>query len=928
VRQAAQAARKALTEAQGAAGAVFRGQSHTARRAIDQATQFDNLASTGAASVKAKEGITKLTTAANDRQWFTRFMQTFGRKSNPVETDIKVVVDDYVTEVGRRPERNNFPSDESFFEASASWHSGLYRSINNTFESKVSDAVAESLIRGSDEGTLSYLERLGRSAVEEGAEEISEAALTRWGSVWNRFQREHPAEINRIAADVVRAGSEMEAGMKLQFMDLIAQSDKFPIPENIRIQITPEGRLMTNIGENWDTWINYRNNVQIPEYAVNSYNNSVRALFDASYGQSKAMDELYRRLVGNSNALVAESVNFLRKSPLAKTPKRRRVRDFESFRNGGRYSPALRRVIDDIEENILPMYSDVDRFGTPFGMAGQPNFGDLNRWLNKSDFKFEVTYGHGGVAKFDSNFIENLPKNVDPLEFAHQLKIAHEKVLVEKFTLNNVADTFGVRNSDSMAHEALLRAGMVENPVFGNQVAFHPDVSREVDTLWGLMHRTEDWNAFTAGLINTQNRWRRLVTAYFPGWHLRNVIGDQFKNGVQGVSPRSQNQAMSLMRATGRLDPGVIKMLQSPGVPLEEVLEGIPSANRNFVRMQNGDFLSVEEIYSQYNRLGLSPTQVSATMGVLERTPTAGIVRKFTLNLAEKVADTTSTYGRMSLFIDRLKKGTGSKEQVFQEAAERVRKVHYDYNHMTQFEKSVMSTVIPFYRYLKNNYPHMASILFTRPGRATVPDKILRNMSQAGGYDVEDGMPWGGFPVPEWVMDRRMWPIAEHPGGVLFADPDYEFNSTLRDFNKSPRATIENLIGGHVSPFILAGVQGLTGKTPDFGSRGGWRDAESRNPLEYMLNTIPQTRTARQLAEGQGSDPGRVGQIAGLGTATIGPGTALREFFQIPEVAEAQEERRQGAAERKEDFERVQREIKQNRTNLDLILELIANEIR
>jgi hypothetical protein len=32
--------------------------------------------------------------------------------------------------------------------------------------------------------------------------------------------------------------------------------------------------------------------------------------------------------------------------------------------------------------------------------------------------------------------------------------------------------------------------------------------------------------------------------------------------------------------------------------------------------------------------------------------------------------------------------------------------------------------------------------------------------------------------------------------------------------------------------------------------------------------------------------------------------------------------------ERKEDFERVQREIKQNRTNLDLILELIANEIR
>lgn len=945
LRATASAVRTRFRDSKTTAGRVFIAQERVTKTALDAVRQTNRMITSGRASQVAFPQLDSLTRLA-DQSWLNGFVQTFGKGSQIIEEDIKQVARNYISNVGKRPDPQaaalgDEVGDQAYRDSLA-WHAGLYSAVANHYEGRVLDTLGDEILRDiANSGDTALLNDLmtqvpsASKGVEEAVTEATPPEIAEaFAEAATRFDRETPEALQQLAERSTRIAERLEDSIKTQMYEIIAQSDHLPLPSNVRLEIMPDGRLNVTGMDDWDSYMAWRSEVQVPAMAAKSYNNTFARLFSASYGQNGAMDDLKRRLLGNANARVAYERDLLTKSPLARLPRRERRKQFGQYRPGAPATPAMQWMDQEVDR-ILGPYVDTDHFGTAFGLAGQPNLGDLNRWLSRSPFRFELIESPTGARRFSRDIMRAVPKRTDPLEFLFQLSVANEKVLVEKATLNAIADTFGVRNIDSLATSALKERGYVVNGVFGNQVLFHPEISRQVERLHELTSRAD---ALLHPAIDyfqkVQNIWKRAVTVYNPGFHVRNLIGDGFKNYIiSGVSPRSSTQAASLMRATGAMDPEVVRLLQSPSTNIEDALAEIGDLHRNFVKLRDKSYLSIEEVYAEYIRGGLSGTQISTQMGVLERTPGVNAVRRFVSNPAEKLADATSQFARLSLFIDQVKKGKGSHDEIFQRAVEEVRKVHYDYGHMTHFERAVMSTVIPFYRFLRNNYPFMASILFTKPGRATIPDKALQNWSESQGFEHNEGMPWAGFVAPDWVTDRTMWPIVQTDDGVIFAQPDYEFNSVLRDLGTGDAGEAGlGWMGTNVSPIVPALFQAGSGQQLSFGEIEP--DPESgRNPLPNFINTFPQYRAHQDLAEDKEyDDPGRWAQILGLGTTrTVGADDAIAAAFNdIPGVQEASDRRAGRAIQAKEKYERkgreIDREVAARRSNTDILLELIRNE--
>jgi len=274
---------------------------------------------------------------------------------------------------------------------------------------------------------------------------------------------------------------------------------------------------------------------------------------------------------------------------------------------------------------------------------------------------------------------------------------------------------------------------------------------------------------------------------------------------------------------------------------------------------------STTELYDAVRELGLTESS-----GILNEFQQAGKdwsvhfgggpIGKYT-DIMRKATRFNDNLARIAGVIDNLEKGMN-----LEQAVGAVKKVLFDYNALTPFEKQFMKRVVPFYTWMRKNIPFQVEMLLKNPGKFATTYKAMQDIgvpedgtvpgfvTQAGGMEVEgsDGKKKEILPSLPFT-DLGKIPLSVEQGRELMGSlnpairvlPEMALNSAF--FSGQP---LENFEGERAPmPFGQQLEQmGLfkEGKAPTI----------PRRTLGYLLNQIPPLRNLDVITNPENSRQG------------------------------------------------------------------------
>lgn len=223
------------------------------------------------------------------------------------------------------------------------------------------------------------------------------------------------------------------------------------------------------------------------------------------------------------------------------------------------------------------------------------------------------------------------------------------------------------------------------------------------------------------------------VTVLFPAFHGRNMLENTFKNVVEGnVDPKNYTMAGQLLALAadtnsggpgfvdrlarsakgiiqkgGKYDVELQKLFKENGLgnTAEEAIDWM-FANGVLENRIAGEFGAVLRDGPAAAGSSLAAKQASGALGGLLGTQGAPIRAGFAL------ASGTENWHRVSMFIDRLRKGLSSAEAVTE-----VKRVFFDYRDLSQWESKFVQNYGFFYNFYRNNLRYITQQTLEHPVR-------------------------------------------------------------------------------------------------------------------------------------------------------------------------------------------------------------------
>lgn len=516
--------------------------------------------------------------------------------------------------------------------------------------------------------------------------------------------------------------------------------------------------------------------------------------------------------------------------------------------------------------------------------------GDLNRFLPE-EFKFynpDPTRSAASMVFTDGNHVmsllRNLKPNTDPMKVMWQLTVAREKALAHAALRVNMRNLFGVKRfvrdpempdkkpttKDDIVEELRAKHNWRTVKDIGETHYFPPDVADEMDTLMKMMKPREQ-DEMMRVYDKALRAWKSAVTVYNPGYYSRNGIGEVMMGWFDGLTdPRWYHKAGKVIKY-GNPDEvqEVLKGLQPWKKHQSKRREG-----KNIAFHHYGKKVTYEDINVLYHEVGLKSGFVSTefdhyfpTANTLRSTGVGQVMRganDFVRDKGEKFED----YFRLAHFMYRIQKsGQRDLYAAAKESAEYVRKYHFDYTDFTQFEKSTMMRLFPFYKWTRKAVPLMGSMLFTQPGKVMLYPKGMTGLSYAtGGSDPlsdDNGfVPNYEDVTPDWIQKMFAYPIGRDEEGAMdymnIATPQMDVFKMMQ----SPGSTIASML----TPYAKVPIEQYMGHgmDPDFNfkfedqknvygekdeSEARWDHAFRQTPQTSFLNKIADNRDTRQGGE-------------------------------------------------------------------------------
>lgn len=221
-----------------------------------------------------------------------------------------------------------------------------------------------------------------------------------------------------------------------------------------------------------------------------------------------------------------------------------------------------------------------------------------------------------------------------------------------------------------------------------------------------------------------QAPWKRWVTSYRPGFHIRNILGDSFNAYLAGTRPVFFERAGKVLAHES--EDTIIRLGDKP--------------------------FTTAEINRLYRKGGLETSFIETeVVGGHDR----GLAHAIT-NFGEK----REKFVRLATFMDSmdkaLKRGTPVDKAV-EEASMRVRKYHFDYTALTPSERK-LRTFIPFYTYTRKELPVLLEHTLATPGKMARVPKATNALSQMFGVEHDPNDPFPGIDemMPEWLKNQNI----------------------------------------------------------------------------------------------------------------------------------------------------------------------------
>lgn len=234
-------------------------------------------------------------------------------------------------------------------------------------------------------------------------------------------------------------------------------------------------------------------------------------------------------------------------------------------------------------------------------------------------------------------------------------------------------------------------------------------------------------------------RWKGSVTVAWPGYYLRNLVGDSMLARQAGTDAKSAVGSVRIARANMKRNKVIRKGKNiTKGANPDEALERLTFKI-------NGKTYTGKELED----LAMEHGAISMGQHGSEITQLVGKDSFSATNAAARGNIHRENAPRRATFLAAMKRGDSPEE-----AAAFARKEHYDYATRTEFQKQARR-IIPFFAWWDLNTRKQLKQLVTRPGKMTEIYHVLNGASSAAGYeDYRDylaSLPAGkqrGLPIP------------------------------------------------------------------------------------------------------------------------------------------------------------------------------------
>lgn len=276
--------------------------------------------------------------------------------------------------------------------------------------------------------------------------------------------------------------------------------------------------------------------------------------------------------------------------------------------------------------------------------------------------------------------------------------------------------------------------------------AFYPEVAQDAKKLMELfdpknMHWTLDF------FDKATRAWKVSATLYNPGYYVRNMIGEITAGYFGGLKDpmyyERSGKVLSYIR-----DNSDLEQLLKSRTPVDDLLARPTSKYEGKAAFtKGGNKVDPPLAFALYHENNLTTNFVNTEFHEVG-THASGISKAgkmtglpFLHNKLRSFGEAGENFPRMAHFLYALEQAPASLSvrEAGQWAAEQVRKYHFDYSDITDFEKAVMMRVIPFYKWTRKAMPMVAETLLANPSKIALYPKLMNSLalSKNSSHDSE-----------------------------------------------------------------------------------------------------------------------------------------------------------------------------------------------
>ena len=333
---------------------------------------------------------------------------------------------------------------------------------------------------------------------------------------------------------------------------------------------------------------------------------------------------------------------------------------------------------------------------------------------------------------------KNIIKNPFELYSSGQIDVvtARIKTDVIKSTIKNLGKQFGEMTAEEAAargFKEFKRKGIGGEIKGWLPEAIHDELSKFVQPKL----KTIDELAKATGFDYITRLFKGYVTNPFPGFHVRNITSNQFQNilkmGLNALNPNLQRHALNMV--LGRKFDTEIITKTGKRIKLKKIVDDI---NKNSDILKQGQFGS-KELLIEKGKKELLKRKDTSKFNPLSP-------ENVVLKTGQRFGSAAEEQAKLVSILGAVMEGKSVKEGIKQ-----AEEALFNYGKLTEFERSVMRRIIPFYTFTKKNAEFQIKMLATNPGRVAAQLKAIRGIGEAVGEPLTEEDIKG---LPDFVLQN------------------------------------------------------------------------------------------------------------------------------------------------------------------------------